>query len=128
MVFVRYSSVSLSLTLGRNEKVEQHIRKKTHKLNALRFWVGGGVILLYGWLLSHSCEISPVSPLGVSQQVVSESLVYSLGEYSLTLYKSHIGCERPYKWGSWVMYSGLRILPLEGDCYVFKCESKSHIE
>jgi len=31
---VRYSSVSLSLTLGRNEKVEQHIRKKTHKPNA----------------------------------------------------------------------------------------------
>ena len=34
---VRYSIVSLSPTLGRNEKVEQHIRKKTHKPNALRF-------------------------------------------------------------------------------------------
>ena len=34
---VRYSSESLSLTLSRNEKVEQHIRKKTHKPNALRF-------------------------------------------------------------------------------------------
>jgi len=34
---VRYSSVSLSPTLGRNEKVEQHIRKKTHKPNTLRF-------------------------------------------------------------------------------------------
>ena len=45
---VRYSSVSLSPTLGRNEKVEQHIRKKTHKPNALRFWVEGGVISLYG--------------------------------------------------------------------------------
>jgi len=44
---VRYSSVSLSPTLGRNEKVEQHIRKKTHKPNALRFWVEGGVIPLY---------------------------------------------------------------------------------
>ena len=44
---VRYSSVSLSPTLGRNEKVEQHIRKKTHKLNVLRFWVEGSVIPLY---------------------------------------------------------------------------------
>jgi len=34
---VRYSSVSLSPTLGRDEKVEQYIRKKTHKPNALRF-------------------------------------------------------------------------------------------
>jgi len=41
---VRYSSVSRSPTLGRNEKVEQHIRKKTHKSNSLRFWVDGGVI------------------------------------------------------------------------------------
>ena len=44
---VRYSSVSLSPTLGRNEKVDQYIRKKTHKPNALRFWVEGGVIFLY---------------------------------------------------------------------------------
>ena len=28
---VKYSSVSLSFTFSRNEKVEQHIRKKTHK-------------------------------------------------------------------------------------------------
>jgi len=45
---VRYLSVSLSPTLSRSEKVEQHIRKKTHKPNALRFWVEGDVILLYG--------------------------------------------------------------------------------
>ena len=57
--FVRYPSVSLSPTLSRNEKVEQHIRKKTHKLNALRFWVEGGVIPLYVWPSSHSCEFSP---------------------------------------------------------------------
>jgi len=51
---VRYPSVSLSLTLSKNEIVEQHIRKKTHKPNALRFWVEGGVIPLYGfWLSSH---------------------------------------------------------------------------
>jgi len=41
--------VSLSPTLSRNEKVEQHIRKKTHKPNALRFSVEGGVISLYGF-------------------------------------------------------------------------------
>jgi len=44
---VRYLNVSLSLTLDRNEKVEQHIRKKTYKPNALRFWIEGDVILLY---------------------------------------------------------------------------------
>jgi len=48
---VRYPSVSLSATLSRNEKVEQHIRKKTHKPNVLRFWVEGGVIPLYGLAL-----------------------------------------------------------------------------
>ena len=47
IVLVRYSSVSLSPTFGRNEKVEQHTRKKTRKPNALRFWVEGGVISLY---------------------------------------------------------------------------------
>jgi len=45
---VRYPSVSLSPTLSRNEIVEQHIRKNTQKLNALRFWVEGGVIPLCG--------------------------------------------------------------------------------
>jgi len=61
---VRYSSVSLSPILSRTEKVEQHIRKKTHKLNVLRFWVEGGVIPLCGFGSSHSCLISSVfSPL-----------------------------------------------------------------
>jgi len=40
--------MSLSSTLGRNEKVDQHIRKKTHRPKALRFWIGGDVIPLYG--------------------------------------------------------------------------------
>jgi len=31
--------------LSKNEKVEQHIRKKTHKPDALRFCVEGGFIL-----------------------------------------------------------------------------------
>jgi len=48
MFYVRYLSVSLSLTLGKNEKVEQYIRKKTHNPNVLRFWIGGNVIPLYG--------------------------------------------------------------------------------
>jgi len=43
---VGYSSVSLSPTLGKNEKVKQHIKKKTHKHNVLRFWVESGVIPL----------------------------------------------------------------------------------
>ena len=33
------SSMSLSPTLGRNEKVEYYIRMKTHKSIVLRFWV-----------------------------------------------------------------------------------------
>jgi len=48
---VRYPSVSLSPTSNKNEKVEQHIRKKTHKPNALRFWVEGNVISLCGLAL-----------------------------------------------------------------------------
>jgi len=54
--------VSLSPTLSRNEKVEQHIRKKTHKLNALRFWVEGGVIPLYGLALVSFLLIFPMFP------------------------------------------------------------------
>jgi len=62
--FVRYPSVSLSLTLSRNEKVEQHIRKKTHKPNVLRFWVEGGVIPLCGFgsilILVRSPQFCPL--------------------------------------------------------------------
>jgi len=46
--FVRNSSVSLSPTLIRNEKVEHHIRIKAHKPIALRFWVESGVSILCG--------------------------------------------------------------------------------
>jgi len=59
---VRYSSVSLSPTLGMNEKVEQYIRKKTYKPNALRFWVEGGVIPLYGLALVSFLFVSPRFP------------------------------------------------------------------
>jgi len=50
--------------LGRKEKVEQYIRKKTHKSNTLSFWVEVGVILLY----VSSCLILEVSLLGFFQQ------------------------------------------------------------
>jgi len=61
---VRYPNVSLSPTLSRNEKVEQHIRKKIHKPNVLRFWVEGGVISLYGFdsvlILVRSSGVYPL--------------------------------------------------------------------
>jgi len=64
---VGYPSMSLSLILSKNEKVKQHIRKKTHKLNALRFWVEGSVILLYGFdsclILVCLPNISPLDSL-----------------------------------------------------------------
>jgi len=62
-------SASQSLTLGRNEKVEQYIRNKTHKPNALTFWVEGGVILLYVGL----CLILCVNG-GTSERVMSNVL------------------------------------------------------
>jgi len=43
---VRYASMSLNFTLSKNEKVEHHIKKNTHKPNILRFWVEDGIILL----------------------------------------------------------------------------------
>jgi len=39
--------MSLSSTLSRNEKVEQYIRKKTDKPNAVNFWIEGDVIFFY---------------------------------------------------------------------------------
>jgi len=55
--------------LSRNEKVEQHIGKKTHKPNALRIWVEGGVISLCGSGFILILMRSPLCfPLGFSQQ------------------------------------------------------------
>jgi len=45
---VRNTSMSLSPTLTRNEKVEHYIRIKAHKPIALRFWVESGVNALCG--------------------------------------------------------------------------------
>jgi len=38
----------LNFTLNKNEKVEQHVRKKTYKSNILRFWIEDDVIPLFG--------------------------------------------------------------------------------
>jgi len=56
---VRNSSMSLSFTLTKIEKVEQNIIKMTHKLIILRFWVKGDINPLYG---SDSCFIVIRSP------------------------------------------------------------------
>jgi len=119
--------------LSKNEKIEQHIRKKTYKLNTLRFWIEGDVISL--------CEFSPVLIL-VRSPRVSRLSVYKRGSlwmrYSclkILLLKGEctwLSLEeeiaryssvslsptlRRYKWGSLCMrYSCLKILPLEGEC------------
>jgi len=72
---VRYSSVSLSPTLGRNEKVEQHIRKETHKPNALRFWVEGGVIPLYVGSVLILVRSPRYFPLGFSQNALYQIIL-----------------------------------------------------
>jgi len=41
-----YSSVSLSSTLSRSKKIEQHIREKTLKPDALRFRIEADVLPL----------------------------------------------------------------------------------
>jgi len=49
-IYVKNPSVSLDLTLVKNEKVEHYIRIKTHKLIALRFSeVESSVNVLCGW-------------------------------------------------------------------------------
>jgi len=50
--------------------------------------------LIWVWLGFHSCEISPVFPLGFSQQVVSKPMVrlcHRANELSLTLYQKSSG-------------------------------------
>jgi len=47
VIIVGNPSVSLRPTLSKNEKVEHHIRMKTHKPIVLRFWVMSGVNPLY---------------------------------------------------------------------------------
>jgi len=44
---VKNSSVILSLTLVKNEKIEHYIKIKTHKLIVLKFWVENDDNTLY---------------------------------------------------------------------------------
>ena len=47
VIYLRNQSVSLSLTLVRNEKVEYYIKIKIHKPIFLKFWVESDVNILY---------------------------------------------------------------------------------
>jgi len=105
--FVRYPSVSLSLTLSRNEKVEQHIRKKTHKPNALRFWVKGGVISLYGLAKFSFFEISPVFLPRIFPTSGIRADDLRLGRVQFDLVSK--------VFLTWVS-ENLKMLPLEGEC------------
>jgi len=49
----RNPSVNLSPTLGRNEKIEYHIRMRTHPLIVLRFWLRVVLIFYVIGLKSH---------------------------------------------------------------------------
>jgi len=129
--FVRYPSVSLSPTLSRNKKVEQHIRKKTHKLNPLRFWVEGGVIPLCGFgsvlilvRSSQFCLLGLPNKWYQSRWFAAwASTIWpyikshiGLDEYSLTLYRKsswmkfrkNVSRLRWYKWGSFVVWKCFR--------------------
>jgi len=48
VIFVKNSSVSLSFTVVKNEKVEHYIKIKIHKPIILKFWVKNDVNILYG--------------------------------------------------------------------------------
>jgi len=107
--------VSLSPALGKNKKVEQHIRNKTHKPNVLRFWVEGGVIPLYigscliVWDLSGvSSSDSPnkcLKALGFGFWV--EGGVISLCEFGLVL----ILVRSPQVW-VWLSFHSCEIFPV----------------
>ena len=68
--------------MSKNEKVEQHIIKKTRKTNALRFWIECGVIPLYEFdLVLILRDLFGVFLLDSLSKVVSESLVCGLDEF-----------------------------------------------
>jgi len=122
--------VSLSPTLCRNEKVEQHIRKKTHKPNALRFWVEGGVIPLCGFgsvlILVKSPRVSPLElpnkwyradglRLGrVQFDPVSKVFLTEVSGKRVQ-FKCVNGSTRS-EGPLWLRYLCLKMLPLEGEC------------
>jgi len=124
-------------TLSRNEKVEQHIRKKTHKRNTLRFWIEGGVIPLCGFGSVLILVRSPrFCPLGLPiKWLQSRRFVVMTGSYECNLIPvskvfltevlgKHVLFKCPFKCvnGStsedrlWLRYSYLKMLPLEWEC------------
>jgi len=68
--------VSLSLTLSKNKKVKQYIKKKTHKSIILRFWVEGGVIFLCGLTLCSS--VIQLSVCTILKKIIIRLKVYFL--------------------------------------------------
>jgi len=67
--------MSLSLTLSKNEKVEHHIRMKTHQLIALRFLVESGVNPVCVGLTHVSLVLYlPSDPLSKDPTMVSEPM------------------------------------------------------
>jgi len=58
--YVRDSSVSLSFTLTKNEKVEYYVRINIHKSIASKFWVESDVNVLCDWTQSHWVLYLPI--------------------------------------------------------------------
>jgi len=81
-VFIRNSNVSLSLTLSRNEKVEQHIRRKTDKHTVLRFCVKDVVNSLCE---SNSCLIVEITVFSLSLSNNIDILCGKLNKYLLMI-------------------------------------------
>ena len=75
---VRYLSVSLSLTLDKNEKVEQHIRKKTYKPNVLRFWLKMVSLFYINWTHFSFLFVFPKFPSRIFLQIISKPIIFDL--------------------------------------------------
>jgi len=80
--------VSINTTLARNEKVEHHIRIKTHKPIALRFWVESGISMSYVVSLrSHWCCISSVKLLYKPDKWYHNRVVKTDSDECISLYQ-----------------------------------------
>jgi len=70
VITINNSSVSLSLTLTKFEKVEYYIRINTHQLIVMRFWVKSDVNTLYDWtqvsLVLHLSSETPSIDLTIT--------------------------------------------------------------
>jgi len=111
-------SVSLSLTLSRNENVVQHIRKKTHKPIVFKILVWRWCqSLMLVWLGSHCCGISLVNPPRKTLQWYQSRffvLVIGSNEYNM------IPVSKIFLTKVLVRYSWLEMLSLEGDIPMWK--------